>query len=313
MRIMIPAICLMLLTGCAGFKTEATRDTVNLAPVTSPGVSSQGIGLKKKLAIARFSNETRMANSFLNEGSGTREAMSSAANDILSAKLTQSGRFLLIERADQILIDNEARVSNIGSYKIPADYLILGSIADFGRTTTGEVGLIDRNKRQTAYAKVALRVVDTRSGRIVFAEEGAGEAYSETGTVLGMGSVSGYDETLTGKAIEAAINSAAQRVIAFLADDAWRSYILSIEDDELIIAGGVLQGIGTGDVFTVYQRGRIVDNPQTGIPIELPGTAIAKIRISRTVPGDMLTEVSFATLVEGSLPKDYSNLYIAEK
>lgn len=303
----------MLITGCAGFKTETTRDTVNLAPVTTAGVPSAGIGLKKKVAIARFSNETRMANSFLNEGSGTREAMSAAANDILSAKLNQSGRFLLVERADQILIDNEARISDIGSYKIPADYVILGSIADFGRTTTGEVGLIDRNKRQTAYAKVALRVVDTRNGRIVFAEEGAGEAYNETGTVLGMGSVSGYDETLTGKAIEAAINSAAQRVIAYLADDLWRSYILEWEGDEIIIAGGSLQGIKAGDVFTVYQRGRIVDNPQTGIPIELPGTPIARIRISRTIPGDILTEVSIAAVMDGSLPKDLANLYIAEK
>ena len=39
----------------------------------------------------------------------------------------------------------------------------------------------------------------------------------------------------------------------------------------IVIAGGTSQGLRAGDRLAVYQRGRIVKNPQTGMDLELPG------------------------------------------
>jgi hypothetical protein len=240
--------------------------------------------------------------------------MSKAATDILTAKLAMTNRYLLIERQDDMAISNEQQIANIQNYKIPADYLILGSISEFGRNTSGNVGLIDRTKKQTAYAKVTVRLVDTRNGIIIFGQEGSGEASSEVGTVLGMGSQAGYDESLTDKAIDAAISSVIQDLINKLAHDPWRSYVLNIEGDDVYISGGAKQGIKIGDTFKVYKRGKQVVNPQTQIPIELPGTQIATIQITQTIPGEDLTELSIAKVLQGSISAlDLASLYISDK
>ncbi|MCK9308720.1 MAG: curli production assembly/transport component CsgG [Candidatus Cloacimonetes bacterium] len=312
--IVILFLSLLVLGGCASYQSQKPQKTLSITPITSIPVVDEAVSLKKKVAIGRFTNESRLANSFLNEGSDTKERMSKAATDILTAKLAMTNRYLLIERQDDMAVSNEQQIADIQSYKIPADYLILGSISEFGRNTSGNVGLIDRTKKQTAYAKVTLRLVDTRNGMIIFGQEGSGEASSEVGTVLGMGSQAGFDESLTDKAIDAAISSVIQNLINKLANDPWRSYVLSMEGDALYISGGAKQGIKVGDTFKVYQRGKQVINPQTKIPIELPGTQIATIQVQQTIPGEELNELSIAKVVQGSIAAaDLANLYISDK
>ena len=307
-------LCFLLFGGCAKFQSEQAPKTLSTTPATSAPVVDEALRLKKKVAIGRFTNESRLANSFLNEGSDSKERMSKAATDILTAKLAMTQRYLLIERQDDMAISNEQQISDIQSYKIPADYLILGSISEFGRNTSGNVGIIDRTKKQTAYAKVTVRLVDTRNGMIIFGQEGVGEASSEAGTVLGMGSKAGFDESLTDKAIDAAISSVIQNLINKLANDPWRSYVLNIEGDDVYISGGEKQGIKIGDTFKVYQRGKQVINPQTKAPIELPGTEIASIQVTKSIPGEDLTELSIAKILQGKIPaEDLANLYISDK
>ncbi|MDD4310716.1 MAG: CsgG/HfaB family protein [Candidatus Cloacimonetes bacterium] len=312
--LIVLAVCFAILAGCASYQSEKPQKTLAITPTTSTPVVDEAISLKKKVAIGKFTNESRLANSFLNEGSDTRDKMSKAATDILTAKLAMTKRYILIERQDDMAVSTEQQISNIQSYNIPADYLILGSISEFGRNTSGNVGLIDRTKKQSAYAKVTLRLVDTRNGMIIFGEEGSGEAFSETGTVLGMGSQAGFDETLTDKAIDAAIGSVIQNLINKLSHDPWRSYVLSMEGSQIYIAGGEKQGIKAGDTFKVYQRGKQVINPQTKIPVELPGTQIATIKIVNTIPGEELTELSLAEVIQGTFSAgDIANLYISDK
>ena len=304
---------IVLLAGCAGFRPERPTQTTIIEPLQSQIVNSSNYGLKRKVAIGRFTNDTRAATSFLNEGGESSIALSRAANDILSSKLAMSNKFLLIERHEAIDLDTE-QLSGVQSLKIPADYLILGSISEFGRNTKGNVGLVGRSKTQTAHAKVNLRIVDTRTGIVIYGEEGSGESSSETGTTFGMGTTGGYDDTLGDKAIAAAISAVINTLINKLSDEAWRSYILSYDNDKFVISGGALQGINIGDEFYVYEKGKMVKNPQTGIDIELPGTQVGKIKIVQLIPGNELTELSFATLISGDiLPSDLENLYISDK
>ena len=310
----IPICIALLFCGCAGWQGDPKSKTLAIDPEGSVPAQESAYGLKRKIAIGRFTNDTRLASSFLTEGADLGASLSRAANDILSSKLAKSGHFLLIERHDTMSIENERSISNIEAYNIPADYLILGSITDFGRKTSGNVGLIDRSKKQTAYAKVFLRIVDSHTGLVIFGEEGSGEAYSETGTVLGMGSRAGYDDTLTDKAIDAAISSVIQNLINRLSKDVWKSYPLSFEDNILYFAGGALQGIKVGDHFFVYRKGKNVLNPQTGIPIDLPGQKIATVEVISMVDGSELTELSIARVIEGEIEADeLNNLYISDK
>jgi hypothetical protein len=223
--------------------------------------------------------------------------------DILSARLGATEKFILLERVDIEKINKELKLGNLSSLKIPADYLIIGSVSEFGRKTTGDVGIFSRTKRQTAYAKVNIRLIDVYTSQIIYSEEGEGEAFSEAGEVFGVGGRAGYDSTLNDKAISAAISKLVSNIVGNLLEKPWRSYILSYQDGMYIIAGGKSQGIREGDMFGVYQRGKRVLNPQTNMMIELPSKLTGTIKVNSFIGTDPLNEVSTCSVLSGDLPR----------
>jgi curli biogenesis system outer membrane secretion channel CsgG len=303
----------VLFTYCSTVKPPVTntipQDTVQVSKTIT---EKQERFLKRKVAIARFSNETKYGQGFFSDLKEDR--VGKQAMDILSAKLTSTDKFILLERVDLDHLTKEKEIANLNNFDIPADYLILGSVVEFGRKTTSDVGLFNRTKKQTAYAKVNIRLVDVKTSRIIYSEEGDGEAFVEAETVLGIGNTAEYDATLNDKVISAAISKLVNNIVEKLLDTPWHSYLLSYEEGNYIIGGGELQGIKEGDVFSVYKRGNKVINPQTKVEIELPGKFVGKIQVITTIPGDALTELSVCNKLSGDIPQEnFENYYIQEK
>jgi curli biogenesis system outer membrane secretion channel CsgG len=296
-------LSLFLCQSCATIKKPEIESLPEKKPQISKTLTQEAPEryLKRKVAIARFTNETKYGQSFFLDKD--QDWIGKQAMDILSARLGETEKFILLERADIEKIDKELRSGNLSSLKIPADYLIVGSVSEFGRKTTGDVGIFSRTKRQTAYAKVNIRLIDVYTSQIIYSEEGEGEAFSEAGEVFGVGGRAGYDSTLNDKAISAAISKLVSNIVGNLLEKPWRSYILSYQDGMYVIAGGKSQGIREGDTFGVYQRGRRVLNPQTSMMIELPSKLIGTIRVNSSVGTDPLNEVSTCSLLTGDLPR----------
>lgn len=301
---------LFLSTACS----TSTREVIN-KPETQPQVSktiaAEAVkGLKRKVAIARFSNETKHGNSFLLDGDNDR--IGKQAMDILSARLTDTGKFLMFERADLGKIKAEQEIAKIDTQVVGADYLILGSVSEFGRTTESEVGLFSRNKKQKANATVNVRLIDVTNGQIVFSQEGSGEALSEANRVFGVGESAGYNSQLDDQALSAAISKLVSNLIENLLDTPWVAYILDNSDGQVIISGGESQGIMTGDKLLVMKRGRQVKNQQTGLMIELPGKEVARLEVV-AFAGTGNNEVSICSVVSGDLVKNkLSDLIVRE-
>ena len=96
-------------------KTEIVETTVN-------PVKDDGMVLKRKVAIGRFSNETQYAKGIFYDKEN--DPMGKQALDILSAKLASSGKFLLLERSDLATLLEECQKNGGGSSTIGADVLI---------------------------------------------------------------------------------------------------------------------------------------------------------------------------------------------
>ena len=269
-------------------------------------------GLKRTVAIARFSNETEYAKGAFYDKEN--DPVGKQAVDILSAKLAARGKFILLERADADKIQAEVEKNGGSTQKVPADYLIIGSITEFGRKTTGEVGFVSRSKTQTVEAGVSLRLVDVRTGQVIYSEEGHGEAETNSSTTFGMGGVQGYDATLSDKAISAAIEKLVDNIEQTCMDRPWKSYFLSYDKDGIIIAGGAKQGVKVGSVLPVYERGKQVKNPQTGMMIELPGKQVAKLTVLMVGGSTVTDEYAIVDLTEGSVDSaKLSNYVIQDK
>ena len=267
--------------------------------------------LKRKVAIARFSNETQYAKGIFY--SKENDPIGKQAVDILSTKLASSGKFILLERQDFDKIMEELKIGETNVQKVGADYLIIGSVTEFGRKTTGDVNAFSRSKTQTVQAGVSLRLVDVSTGQIIYSEEAKGEAETTAKTVMGLGEKADYDATLSDKAISAAISKLVENVINKCMDKPWKSYFLTYENESIIISGGKSQGIKVGDMFAVVEKGKSVKNPQTGMMLELPGKKVGKIKIDFVGGDTPVSEFSTVSFVEGSIDKNsLSSYYIKE-
>ena len=299
---------LLIISGCA--VNSPTIVKVQEHTNTQSLIKKQEPSLKRKVAIARFGNEAQYGKSAL-FGLTNNYNAEKQATDILSAKLASSGKFILLERNDISKINDEISTYNLKSLKIGADYLIVGSVSEFGRKNISDTGVFSRNKIQIAYAKVSVRLIDVKTGQIIFAQEGMGESKSEAGTSFGVGKHVGYDSTLNDKAISTAISSVVDGIMQNLLSKPWRSYVLSVEKDTIMIAGGQKQGLKVNDTFSIYKKGKMIKNPQTGINIELPGSKIATIQIINQFGTSYTDEGSICQIISGNIKGVNSNdLYI---
>jgi len=234
----------LLLSACVTVDAPDSVVSDGQSDVSAALKETQKHILKRSVAIARFSNESTYGKSVL---LGDKKSLiGRMTSDILATRLKKSGKVILFERSDSEALLDALNRGTLRSLNLPADYLIIGSLSEFGRSTTGETGLLSRTKKQKAYARVNIRLVEVDTGRVIYAEEGAGEAVTETGTVMGMGSKAGYDTTLGQKAISAAISKLVSNVLENLMAKPWRSYVLSRDGSTLIIAGGEAQGLEVG-------------------------------------------------------------------
>ena len=260
--------------------------------------------IKRKVAIGRFSNETQYGKGIFYDKEN--DPLGKQALDILSAKLAQSGKFILLERNDLELLAAE---TGENMKKIGADYLILGSVTEFGRKNEGQQKVFSNSKVQTVEAGVSIRIVDAYTGLIIYSDEAKGMAETTTKEVVGIGGQAGFDATLSDKAISAAISQLVENIINKCTDKPWKSYILSVEDGSYIISGGVSQGLSVGDQFNVYLKGKVVKNPQTGIDVELPGKKLGVVTVSMSIGDTPESEISFCTYEGEDINEDQLNNY----
>jgi hypothetical protein len=182
-------------------------------------------------------------------------------------------------------------------------------VTQFGRRTEGSTGFLNAKARQVASATVEIRLVDTRTGQAVFSTRGSGEARVEVSEVAGFGSSAAYDSTLNDKAISAAISDLMTNVIQKLQQREWSTDILSVNGTEVMISGGGREGLHLGDQLTVARRGTVVVSQQSGLPIELPSSPVATIRITGFF-GDGDAEGSRAAIVSGDIGPDTKTLVV---
>ena len=306
---------LLACTSCIGIIANTTTNANSIARTVDSGLNenvdvSEYQGLKRTVAIARFSNETEYAKGAFYDKQN--DPIGKQAVDILSAKLAATGKFVLLESIDSDLINISNNSVQVQNQKILADYLIIGSVTEFGRKTTGEVGLFTKSKTQTVSAGVNIRLVDVSSGQIIYSEEGKGEADTTATSTLGFGGQAGYDATLSDKAISMAIEKLVQNIEKTCMDKPWKSYFLSYDNDGVIIAGGQKQGLSVGDNLYIYTKGKKVKNPQTGLMIELPGEKIGQLKVLSCGGTTVTDEYSFVSIVEGIVDVNKLDFYIIQ-
>lgn len=271
----------------------------------------ESLALKRKIAVGRISNETNYGRSLLR--TGATDELGNKVTDMFLQSLTNSGNYLVFERPDIELLSKEAELSGQEVNITGVDTLIVGSLTQFGRATTGERGFLSSTKKQEATATVDLRLVDVTTGRVFASVTGTGSSSVEQGRTMGFGSAAGYDGSLNDRAIAAAVIAAVDKMTGLFLDKAWTADILSVEEGQVFISGGQSQGVEPGMVFDVETRGRQVKSKATGTTITLPGKKVAEIKIAGLFGDDPLNQGAFGQVISGSIDgHDIEELQVKE-
>jgi curli biogenesis system outer membrane secretion channel CsgG len=203
------AAILSVTVACA---SESHR-VVATEPVASYG--SRYSGPVVPIAVGKVANASPYMRGIFTSG----DQLGGQAKTILKTHLAQTGRFDVVDRDNLAEIAFESQTTGVSQELVGARYVITGEVTEFGRKEVGDqqvFGILGRGRKQIAYSKVSLNVVDVTTSRIVHAVQGAGEYELESREVLGTGGTQGYDSTLNGKVLNLSITDAVNKLVADL-------------------------------------------------------------------------------------------------
>jgi curli biogenesis system outer membrane secretion channel CsgG len=260
----------MVSTACTGtmISGPAPKSTAIGAPSEGQPLASGRIsfsGPKRRIAVVKFEDKTAFG----------RGRLGASASDILTTELNRSGGFILVSRTDtKELLDeqafgqsgavNQATAAATGKI-LGLNAIVTGSISQFGVKTIGSEFIVGKQKLQQATATVDVRVVDAETGQVLFADSGTGIYETKTTEVFGIGQSAGYDETVGGNALRAAIAKFIDNLLQQMTKIEWSGRVAALQDDEVVINAGQKTGLKIGEQLVAYALGKEVINPETGI------------------------------------------------
>ena len=267
-----------------GDPVAKARGEVKLPPLRGP---------KRRVAVAEFDNKTIYG----------KRRLGGAAADVLTTELVRSGRFIMLERQRMAAIMKEQQLgmemvvdattaAKVGKM-LGAQAVVVGTISKFGVKTEGkDVGFYKR-KTQIAECSVDIRIVDTTSAEIVFAESGEARVSKTVKELFGAGGKMSYDETLEQDAMRKAIQEVISKVILNLSEAPWFCSVADVEGEEVILDAGQKSGLKVGTELVVHHLGKEIRSPTTGLVIGQRKTRAGTVRVDGYMGEDASTAETF--------------------
>ncbi|MBI4565071.1 MAG: hypothetical protein HY716_10310 [Planctomycetes bacterium] len=160
---------------------------------------------RRRIAVVDFEDKSQY-------GAGR---LGTSAADQLTTYLVKSRQFNVYDRKDLAKVLDEQKLGQSGIVDpataarvgkiIAVEYVVIGTISNFGMRTEAVDAIITQNKKQIAESKVLVKVINVETSAIVFAGEGDGVAERSASGMMGLGGRTSYDETLAGDSLNAAI------------------------------------------------------------------------------------------------------------
>ncbi len=218
-KMMLAGALTILLGACAA---RESSQKLQIAQTESQQTAARYSGPKRPLVVGRFSNESNYMKGMFSDDN---DQLGGQAKTILKAHLQRTNRFSVMDRSIMKELEKEAGYRKSKQKIKGAEYAISGDVTEFGRKDTGDkqlFGIVGSGKKQIAYSKVTLNVVNVDTSEVIFSASGAGEYALSNREVLGFGGSSGYDSTLNGKVLDLAVREAVDRLVEGLERGEWK-------------------------------------------------------------------------------------------
>ena len=205
------------LAGCATESHQAVAVEKSVAAASAPAYN----GPKSSLAVGKLDNRSSYLRGLFSDGV---DRLGGQAKTILIGHLQRTGRFSVMDRDNMEENVREAKLAGKDQKLMGAQFIITGDVVEFGRKESGDqqlFGILGSGKKQVAYSKVTLNVVDVLTSQVVYSVSGAGEYALSNREVIGFGGTAGYDSTLNGKVLDLAVREAVDRLVEGAEKGSW--------------------------------------------------------------------------------------------
>lgn len=253
-----------------------------LARAAAPSGDLSAQGPKTRVAVASFGTTDRFASVYggWNVGGGLSAQ--------LVTELIKTGRVIVVERAilSKVLIEQELGESKLltpltkmpTGHLLGVDYLIVGEVTEFEERQIGAgmgaklFGVEFGGDISAAHVGMDLRVVDTRTGEILFSHRSQGKAWEKAigakidYKILDFGG-DAFHKTPLGKATRTAIADAVGFILGVIDKQVeqytWLARIIEVEGDTVYFNAGGNDSISDGDRFRISSIRKILTDPDT--------------------------------------------------
>ncbi len=274
--------------GCASTIKEVSMP---LTP-TQMTAARPYVGLKHRIAIAKFEDKTGYGNNLF----GAVDDLGGQAADVLSTHLVKTGEFVIIERQALPELQKEAALQGQQPQLASVTAIAVGAVTEFGTKSEWVDHGLSKTKVQTAHAKVAIRLIDPKTGVAFFSEFGEADARNESSQTLGFGGHAGYDATLTDRALNGAVAKLTGNMLISLHARPWRAPIVDVQGSTVAIGAGKSSNLKPGMFLSIYKPGKKVHNKASNTTMELPGTVVGRVKVA-TLFGEGIGEGAMCEVV----------------
>ena len=264
-KLKLLAAVVMFTAACAPSKTVKQQQATSVRETEE--VESKYTGPKRRIGVVEFENKSAY-------GQGR---LGTAASDILVTELVKSGKFIVVERDRMNKIMEEQKLQSQGltdpqtvariGQVMGLEAIVVGSVSQFGVKKEGSDYLLTQTKRQVADVTVDIRLTDVQSGQVILADSGKGMAKSSKGSFLGMGTKGGYDETLEGEALRAALVQFVANIASQLNKKPWSCMIAAVASEQLYLNAGPDSGVLPGMKLDCFRQGSEIRDPRSNLVI----------------------------------------------
>jgi len=254
-----------VIASCAPSKSIKMDNTTTVKETEK--VESKYTGPKRRIGVVEFENKTAYGQNRLGQ----------AASDILITELVKSEKFIVVEREklDKVMAEQkfqqQGMIDSATAVKLGQilglEAIVVGAVTEFGVKKEGSDYLITQTKQQVAEVNVDIRVIDVQSGQVILADSGKGVTKSKKASFLGMGTKGGYDETLEGEALRAAIVKFVDNISNQLNKKPWSATIADASGDEIYLNAGSNSNIKEGLKLSCYSQGKEIRDPKSNLII----------------------------------------------
>jgi curli biogenesis system outer membrane secretion channel CsgG len=247
--------------------------------------------LKKTIAVFDFENDSGIDGWYnIGQDFGTQ----------LSDALLRTEKFIVLSRQDLAPVLAEQDLANSDRFAksdtakigkiLPAQLLIKGKITEFEYKTSDSkngvrlYGLSIKANQARAHIAVVLQVINSSTGEIVDSKRIEGEAVSTGTSVDYSGSINlnsaNFNKTPMGKAVQMAIDRAADYVAEKTSNLLWSGKVMLVKDNVIYINSGANAGIKQGDILEILNPGEALIDPDTGMQLGTENKRLGQLKIS---------------------------------